>query len=42
MDGPFTDIDAEAMAGDVERWWRAAAKLSKQLTGDLQMVRHCA
>ncbi|EFJ50020.1 dynein heavy chain 6 [Volvox carteri f. nagariensis] len=31
LDGPFTEIDAETVAADVDRWWRATAKLAKQL-----------
>ncbi|KAG2430891.1 hypothetical protein HXX76_009864 [Chlamydomonas incerta] len=31
LDGPFTEIDAEAVAADVDRWWRSTAKLGKQL-----------
>ncbi|KAJ9532948.1 hypothetical protein QJQ45_018030, partial [Haematococcus lacustris] len=33
MDGPFTEIDADAMAADVDRWWRGTAKLAKSLEG---------
>ncbi|KAF6265404.1 dynein heavy chain 6 [Scenedesmus sp. NREL 46B-D3] len=33
MDGPFTEIDAEAVSADVDKWWRGSAKLLKQLTG---------
>uniref|UniRef100_A0A383V949 AAA+ ATPase domain-containing protein n=1 Tax=Tetradesmus obliquus TaxID=3088 RepID=A0A383V949_TETOB len=33
MDGPFTEIDAEAVSADVDKWWRSSAKLLKQLTG---------
>ena len=29
MDGPFTDINAEAMAEDVDKWLRATYKLTK-------------
>ncbi|GFR44543.1 hypothetical protein Agub_g5814 [Astrephomene gubernaculifera] len=31
LDGPFPEIDAETVAADVDRWWRATAKLSKLL-----------
>jgi hypothetical protein len=31
MDGPFTEIDAEELAGIVDGWNRAVAKLSKSL-----------
>ncbi|KAK9829119.1 hypothetical protein WJX72_004004 [[Myrmecia] bisecta] len=33
MDGPFTDIDAEAVAADCDKWYRGSAKAAKALTG---------
>lgn len=33
MDGPFTEIDAEVVQADSDRWWRSSAKLSKVLAG---------
>ena len=29
MDGPFTDIDAEGLAEDVDKWLRSTYKLTK-------------
>lgn len=33
MDGPFTEIDADFMSNEVDRWWRGTAKLAKTLEG---------
>lgn len=33
MNGPFPTLDAEAMANDVDKWFRSTAKMQKQLTG---------
>jgi hypothetical protein len=33
MDGPFNEINAEAVATDVDKWTRSGAKLLKQLSG---------
>ena len=29
MDGPFTDINAEQVSADCDKWWRSSAKLGK-------------
>lgn len=29
MDGPFTEIDAEVVQNESDRWWRSSAKLAK-------------
>jgi hypothetical protein len=33
MNGPFPTLDAEAMASDVDKWFRATLKMQKQLQG---------
>ncbi len=29
MDGPFTDINAEQVSADCDKWWRSSAKVAK-------------
>ncbi|KAH7297912.1 hypothetical protein KP509_25G018200 [Ceratopteris richardii] len=38
MDGPFSAINAEELVSNVEKWFRSAAKCSKQIVGDCKIV----
>jgi hypothetical protein len=33
MDGPFTELDADVVAADCDKWWRSSAKLCKVRAG---------
>jgi dynein heavy chain len=40
MDGPFPEIDADALASDCDKWHRATAKMAKTIEGAALDVVH--